>query len=647
MLSRKFVSFAAALLFTGGALPAAAPIPLEAFFRDAEFSRPDLSADGSKIVFLVRNAPARKSIATYNVKTKKGGIVFVPNDYNVDFAFWKGDRIIFGGDVGGNESYALRSIKEDGTSLRDLNESVDRYRPTNAPVGGTIFSRLPDDPKHILVAGIGTRRNQHGEMKWAGEFGLYRLDVGSGRRISVERWDDHATGYLVDARSGKIYGRTLESGRDEVIEIKTPEGEYRRVGQFPAADVPWSFVGLLPGEKSAILEVRSAQEHDRGALYAFDLNTLRRGNLLYEPSEGEITDLARGPDGRIVGVGREAEKQVFEWFDPTWAKLYASLKATLPGKQIVILDSTDDVRFHVVHAASDRDPGTYYLFDAATPTLTVLGRVNSLIDPEQMAPREPIMFKARDGLELHGYLTRPRDAAGRKTPLIIVPHGGPFGIRDSWDFDPEAQFFANRGYAVLQVNYRGSGGYGAKFQEAGKRQWGRAMQDDLTDAVKWAVETGVTAADQVGIYGGSYGGYAVLAGLTFTPELYRCGANYVGVSDLRLLREPTGERTSVGHDVWIDEWLGNSAEDLAERSPIRHIANIRVPSLHAYGENDPRVDIGHWKLLERELKKHGKPYTYIRERDEGHGFEDEKSRIKFYAALEAFFAEHLPVAGQN
>jgi dipeptidyl aminopeptidase/acylaminoacyl peptidase len=619
----------------------AGPVSVDTFFRASEISQPRLSKDGTRVVFLVRNMPHRRSIATWNVKTKQGAIVFVPNDYNVDFAFWKGDRIVFGGDVGGNESYALRSIKADGSDLRDLSESIQKFRRVDGPVGGNVFSELPNDANDILIAGYGVRRNSNGDWEPSGEFGFYKLNVTTGRRTWVENWATRAVSYFVDDQSGEVYGRAIQSGREEIYEIKNSAGEYKEVGRFPGADVPWSFAGVLPGGKKLLLQIRSAAEFDRGALFAFDRDTHERGDVLYQPPGGEIADIKRDPAGRILGITYEAERHTTDWFDRKWATLYAGLVATFPGKRPSIQNSTDDARLHVVFVYNDRDPGSYFLYDAVAPALTPIGRVNPLIDPSKMAERKPITYQTRDGLTVHGYCTRPTDRTDRPAPLVLIPHGGPFGIRDSWHFDPEAEFLASRGYAVLQVNYRGSGGYGAKFQEAGKRKWGREMQDDLTDAVKWAIAQHITTADQVAIYGGSYGGYAALAGLVFTPELYRCGINYVGVADLNVLVHPI-ESKGRGFDLFAEEWIGSDSADLRDRSPVNHIANIRVPSMHAYGENDPRVDIAHWKLLEHELKAHNKPYVFIRERDEGHGFEDERSRIHFYTELIDFLGKYLP-----
>jgi dipeptidyl aminopeptidase/acylaminoacyl peptidase len=270
------------------------------------------------------------------------------------------------------------------------------------------------------------------------------------------------------------------------------------------------------------------------------------------------------------------------------------------------------------------------------------------IDPARLSPRQPIRYTARDGLEIHGYLTLPRGSAGKKLPLVIHPHGGPFGVRDSWGFDADAQFLASRGYAVLQPNYRGSGGYGRDFINRGRQQWGRAMQDDLTDGVRWAIAQGIADPARVAIYGASYGGYASLIGVTLTPELYACAVNYVGAADLEITFKHRGE------DAWRTgdefsyqrEWVGATKAHRAATSPVNLVEHIRVPTLHAYGAEDPRVKIDHWSRLEPQLKKHGKDYQAIVEGRQGHGFRNEKESMTFYAALETFLARHLAPEGK-
>jgi dipeptidyl aminopeptidase/acylaminoacyl peptidase len=345
---------------------------------------------------------------------------------------------------------------------------------------------------------------------------------------------------------------------------------------------------------------------------------------------------------RIVAVAYEAEKPRVVYFDEVLAARQRIIDESLPHTVNTQIEATEDGAKVVIFARSDREPGVYYFFDAVKKKIEEIAVVRPAIDPQQMAEVKPIVYRARDGATIHGYLTLPAGREPKKLPLLIHPHGGPFGIRDHWGFDSEVQFLANRGYAVLQPNYRGSGGYGTAFERLGYRQWGRAMQDDLTDAVQWAVAEGVADPARVGIIGASYGGYAVMAGLAFTPEVYRVGVNYVGVTDLTLLARQRREIEWL--KLWSQTRLGDAfddAEELKARSPVFHADKIQAPVLMAYGRSDPRVTREHGDDMKAALAKHGKTFEFLIESGEGHGFRKEEKSIAFYAHVAEFLKEQL------
>ena len=629
---------------------AAGMIPVGDFFAAPAISQPQISDDGKNLVMIVPGANGKRSIACVDIDNQKASFVFMPNDYDVDFVSWKDSRIVFGGDAGGNESFALRSIKPDGKGLVDLSESYgdnDRITTNSSPGVAIIVSMLRDEPNHVLIEGLGASKSSTGGMRANfSDYGLYLMDVLSGERKRRELYpkskDLH---YVVDSHSGIAYARIMLSGENALFQIRAPGTRaFVDIATGEAASLGFDVLPLgMDPDRTALYVVRYGGEAgDLGTLYKVEFKNPNWGNAVYKPDEGEIKKLVRGRSGKIYGLLCEAVKKKFIWFDKDMAQTHASLLATFPGKDVLVTDSSRDDSRLVIVVESDTDSGEYYVYDRKAVQLIPVGRRFPNLDPEKMAAMTPMQYAARDGLLIHGFLTRPPGAGDRATPLIILPHGGPFGIRDEWGFDPETQFLANRGYSVLQVNYRGSGGYGSNFLKAGRCQWGLKMQDDLADAVKWAVDKGYADPKRVAIYGGSYGGYAALAGLVWTPDLYKCGVNIAGVTDLRYVAKPIKGRIQGAFSrAYAENWIGRNPKDLHDRSPVNFVANIKAPSLHAYGENDPRVDILNWRDLESKLKKFKKPYEVFRETDEGHGFKNESARVNLYKAIDAFLDKHL------
>ena len=377
------------------------------------------------------------------------------------------------------------------------------------------------------------------------------------------------------------------------------------------------------------------------------------GLHLYDPATDEFTlvssdarydvaSLLPSADGLdVVGVGYEGDRPRFHFPDGKHpdALLYKHLMRAFPDHALVFIDITEDGNRVLFRANSDRDPGQIYVFDRKTGEARFLMAVRPWIDPERMAAQLPVRIKARDGTELDAYLWLP--ANGKKDlPLVVRPHGGPHGIRDQWGFDEDAQILAGSGYAVLAVNFRGSGGYGPGFEEKGHRAWGRAMIDDLTDATRWAVAEGYAAPDRVCIYGVSYGGYAALMSVVREPSLYRCAAGMSGVYDIRAMFR---------HDRRRSDWMGNYfdevfPEEMSERewqSPSLRAAEIKVPVLLAHGTGDLRVPTEQYQRMRRALKAAGNAPVEMLVEGEGHGFRSIVNRAVFYSRLNRLLDKNI------
>jgi dipeptidyl aminopeptidase/acylaminoacyl peptidase len=631
---------------TAALAAAAAALPAATFFDHPGVSIPRLSPDGTKIAFLFPHE-GRMALGVFDRATKQADMVVRGRDESIDSFVWKGDRhLIFIADFEGNEADFIASVDLATKKVRRIAESYGQAGRSGSNL--YVIDWLPQDPEHIVIGGY-LKGSGHFLTDFDESWQVIKLNVTNGKRQALFQppsedselfhWD-----FITD---GRAQVRFMTTVRQRVVKRWYRDdntGRFREVmtEERDSYLSRWGWVETsADGRRIYVID---HTEDDRGSLREFDPVTLKCGPALFVPPEGEITDLLWSPDGNtLTGVAYAGIKRAHHWFDPKEAELRQKLEATFPGFQVSVVSSSRDGKVRLVHITSDREPGVYFVLDLGTGSMVQFKRMRDGIDPRLMAPMQPIRFTARDGLELHGYVTVPLAASGRPVPLVVLPHGGPIGPRDTFGFDPEVQFLASRGYAVLQVNFRGSGGYGQAFRRLGKNQWGRAMQDDLTDGVKWAVAQGIADPKRIAIYGASYGGYAAMAGVTLTPELYRCAVNYLGPVDLEI----TGRAR--GADAWMQsvdydhraEWIGPTKEYRDATNPVVLAERIRVPTLHAYGRNDPRVQTDHASRLEAALKKRGKTYEMIRSKHAGHGFDDPKESITFYLAMEKFLKQNL------
>lgn len=617
----------------------AEPIPAEKFFDYPAISQPRISPDGQHLAFLAPMG-SRMGIALMDLQTGATKPLVRSSDEGIDSFIWKGnDFIVYQADVGGNEADAVQSINIRTGRITRLLESfgLNNYTRQGGQFGG-VLSWCPSLPDKIVVIGSRT------ENSWSAN--IYEVNVATGTRSSVagNTGDKDRRGVLIDP-DGQVRVQVIDEHDKLSVQARIDnEVRYTPLFSLPR-DAVTGQLGLptLLADADRTFYQLDYGTHDRGALVAWSLRTGKRLGEAFVPPEGEIVWLHVSRDQKqLLGVDYEADKTQVHWFDPELAGLQSSLEKTFPGQVVRIGDMSDDRKRILISVSSDVESGVIFLLDRARPQpkLMSLGSARPQLNALALAPMEPVHFPARDGLPLQGYLTKPKGVSG-PVPLVLLPHGGPYGIRDSWGYDAEVQFLANRGYAVLQVNYRGSGGFGRKHLEAGRLEWGKKMQDDLTDAVHWVIEQGVANPKRVAIYGASYGGYAAMAGVAFTPDLYRCAVNYVGAVDLTFLGRRDQGGDPIANEMFYVPWVHPDLAELKRRSPVNHVEAIRVPTLHAYGENDPRVEFRHWKKLRGELEKHGKTFEVFNQEDEGHGFAAAPARIKFYLRLEQFLRKHL------
>ena len=602
----------------------AQPIPLEDFFRNPEKTGYSVSPDGTHIAFL---QPWKNRLNIFVQKRDGGEAVKITSAEERDITayFWKNNDIItFLQDTGGDENYKLFAVNKDGSNLRTL-----------TPFEGVRTSVVDDleDSENEMLISMNKRNPQI--------FDVYRIDIITGELKMIAENPGNISGWMTDHEGRLRVATTTDGVVTGVLYRKTESDPFVQIMETGFKD---DFSPLLMTFDNKEFYVSSNIGRDKSALYTFNPETKKFGEIIFETDEADVGSIIYSKKRKVLtGISYYTDKRHIHFFDAERAAMQKELEEKLPGIEISVSSSDKRETVYIVRTFSDKTTGSYYLYDRGTKELTLLANVTPWIQPEAMANMKPIQYKASDGLTIHGYLTLPAGKEDAKNlPVVINPHGGPWA-RDYWGYNPEVQFLANRGYAVLQMNFRGSVGYGKAFWTKGFKEWGKKMQDDITDGVRWLIDEGIADPKRIAIYGASYGGYAVLAGVTFTPKLYACAVDYVGVSNIFTLFETLPPYWEQGRKMMY-EMIGDPEKDkalLEEVSPIFHIGNIRAPLFVAQGANDPRVKKEHSDQIVEELKKKNIDVEYMVKDNEGHGFHNEENRFDFYRAMEAFLKKHI------
>jgi dipeptidyl aminopeptidase/acylaminoacyl peptidase len=494
-----------------------------------------------------------------------------------------------------------------------------------------LVSTLPKDPQYVLISISGYDKEPRTRVA--------RMEVDTGRLVEVATAPVRRATFAADAdgvvrfaegQDQENYSRLLYRDNDK--------SDWKLVNDQHASHIREWPLGFSSDGKTAYLQVQQASGPD--AIVAYDTTSGARRQVLRDKLVDPDHLLYAAADFSPVGASFVSDRRRAAFLDEQSeeALIQRTLEQAFPGNSVRVTSRTADGQLALLLVSSDTNPGDYYLFNLKDSSADGVFARRTWLDPAKMAPTRSVEFAARDGLVLHGYLTTPR-TGGSGLPMVVLPHGGPFGIADSWDFDEESQLLAEAGYAVLRVNYRGSGNYGRAFEEAGAKQWGARMQDDVTDATRWAIAQGVADPKRICIYGASYGAYAAMMGLAREPELYRCGVGYVGVYDLPL-KVRTDSRYATWAKNWFADWVGDPAT-LAAVSPTTLAAKIKQPVFLAAGGKDERAPIEHSKRLEKALKVAGNTPQTLYVETEGHGFYTVEHRQAFYRQLLDFLAANI------
>lgn len=601
-------------------------IPRRLLFGNPEKTSPKISPDGTKLGYL---APDDKGVLNVWIRDLKQSVKDqkVTSDTNrgVHSFFWQQDgfHIGFMQDTNGDENWHLFQTNLETKETREL-----------TPFPKVQIRIIDYDHKFPDKLIIGMNKRD------PALFDVYQLNLKTGGMELIEKNPGDVFGWLPDHQLQVRASLSYEKDGSTVVRVRDDiESPWRDLLTVDPYETGVSLVNFTPDNQGLYILTSFGGNTERLLLISLKDG---KSQLVFEDLNYDISNIVFHPtDYKLEAIGIDREQFEWEVIHRSLKQDFDYLAQTL--KTPFLLLNTDLANQNwIVASTSDIRPSHFYVYHRPGKKLTFLFSTQPALEKYTLSPMKPISITARDGMKLHAYLTLPADKKPENLPAVLLVHGGPW-VRDYWGFNPQVQWLANRGYAVLQINYRGSSGFGKAYMNAGNREWGAKMQTDLLDGKEWLVDQGYADPDKVAIYGGSYGGYAVLAGLTFTPDAFCCGVDIVGISNIITMLQnnpPYWAPLKAKTNLRVGS-LDNDLEFLKERSPLFKADQIKKPLLIGQGANDPRVNQIESDQIVAAMRKKNLPVEYLLFRDEGHGFVKPENRLKFNAAAEAFLAKHL------
>lgn len=606
------------------------------YFAKPKASAFKLSPDGKYMSYMEKDADNKNHVYVKEIATGKVTRAVEEKDELIRGYGWiNSERLYYIMDKGGDENYHIFASNVDGSNAKDL-----------TPFDGVTASILNilKDQKDFIIISMNKNNKQIFEPFLlnvvTGELTLLyeNKDVNNPINDFIFDKEGNLRGYtkLVNGVEMETYYKDLKTGNFNLIKKTNWDDAFNIL----------AFNYRSNNKDEAYIVTNLDSDKARIVLYDLAKNQIIKEVFSHPTYDVASMSLSRKRNYEIDAFQYEGEKFVNVPVSELYKKIDAEIKKNFPDKQYYVIDKDDDETRFLLAIQSDKLYGTYYEYDVKTGKLAMLYDLMPQLKEEDMAEMRPISFTSRDGLTIYGYITLPKEALqGKKVPLIVNPHGGPQGIRDSWGFNPETQLFASRGYATLQVNFRISGGYGKEFLRAGFKQIGRKLMDDVEDGVHHVISKGWVDKDKIAIYGGSHGGYATLMGLIKTPDLYVCGVNYVGVSNIETFYESFPEYwkpyKEIIKQIWYDLDDPKEAQIAKEVSPVYQVNKIKKPLFVIQGANDPRVNIAESDQIVTALRAKGFNVPYLVKYNEGHGFHREENRLELYTNMLGFLAQYL------